>query len=84
MKEPTMESLNDEAWLAKMLGKPVEVFDGLTTPEIRRDRVRAAIISSGCQDKTAARTRSGRPLTFAKVFKRIYHEPLVAAVDSAV
>lgn len=70
-----------ERWLADRLwnnGRDVNanLFAGRTTPEIRRDRIRARIIELGWQQRRAGYA-GDEPETFAEVFERLYGVPLL-------
>jgi hypothetical protein len=68
----TMLTLNAEAWLVKRLGEHgAKVFDGDTTPEIRRQRIREVIIEQQLPSVVIGRS-AGRPETYRQVFERIY------------
>lgn len=70
---PTRErfpTVTEEAWLAKKLGLRHRLFEGVTTPEIRRERVRAAIVEIG--GEVRAGSRNGVPETWARLFERLY------------
>ena len=64
-----------EMWLARRLRLPLSWAAGVTTREMRRDRIRAAILERGLADATAGNAK-GRPETWAQVFQRIYRQPL--------
>lgn len=59
----------------KELGKGV--FDGITDPDERRERIRFAIINGAIDVSVIGRhPDSGRTETFAQAFERFYGEPL--------
>ena len=64
-----------ELWLARRLGLPLSWAGGVTTREMRRDRIRAEILERGLADAIAGNAK-GRPETWAEVFQRIYRQPL--------
>jgi hypothetical protein len=70
-----MPDLRNEWWLAeRVYGKELcTVFGGVTDVEIRRDRMRAAIIKRGLQE-----TLVSKASTFARAFERCYGQSLVA------
>lgn len=76
MKQPTTEM---EERLLQILSAPC-LFDGLTTAEERKERVRSCIINRGLEHAIAGRhTEPGwKSETFAERFERIYSEPLTA------
>lgn len=65
-------SLSIEIWFARRAGCP-EVFDGDTTFELRRERVRAHLREKGIEAATAGH-KNGQPMTFAEVFASVYEE----------
>lgn len=73
-----MPKLQQEMWLAHRVGKAADmndslsmVFDGVTTPEQRGERVRFAIVSHGLGEKPCGR-RAGQSTTFGEMYQRIY------------
>lgn len=76
---PTRERFptpTEEAWLAKKLGLRHRLFEGVTTPEIRRERVRAAILEQGLADVVAGGESRGRPETWRALFRRLFQVDL--------
>ena len=72
-----MTELHHELWLAQRLQRHgVAVFAGDTTPAVRRERMRAAILEH-CLSAVIAGSRQRKPETYAQVFERLYGEPLV-------
>lgn len=70
------DNIQGELWFAhrlKQLGRGV--FTGDTTPEIRKQRIREAIIE-GDLDVVIIGRRNGKPETFEDCFARLYGEPL--------
>lgn len=63
-----------EVWLAKRLGDRA-LFDGITTDDERRERIRQRILDSGIADEIAG-NRGGRPETFRSLFRRLYEVEL--------
>jgi hypothetical protein len=53
------------------------VFDGLTTSDITKDRIRAAIIEARVDCAIVGRAPNGKPETYSQSFARFYGEPLV-------
>lgn len=68
-------SVQVEAWICSRL--KLGLFDGITTPEQRRERVRKEILGRCLADAVAGR-RKGQPCeTWADVFQRVYGQPLI-------
>ncbi len=53
----------------------VNVFDGVTTFELRRQRIREAILQAGFGDVICAKLNR-KPVTYAQAFERAYGTPL--------
>ena len=68
-------TLTAELWLARGLHAS-SVFEGLTTPEIRRERIRREILDRGMADVVAGGRSAGKPETWAGLFLRVYGEEL--------
>lgn len=69
-------SITVEIWLAKRLGDRT-VFEGATTAEERRERIRQRIVADGRQDEIAGkRAADGVEETFAELFARLWGVPL--------
>lgn len=67
---------DNEAWIIKRLGDlGRSIYDGNTSPYMRRERVRSAIVNGRLADLVIG-NRSGTPETFAQAFERFYQEPL--------
>jgi hypothetical protein len=64
-----------ESWLCRRLQEPT-LFDGITTPEERRERVRALIERRQLHLAIAGGTNAGKPETWAELFERVYGEPV--------
>jgi hypothetical protein len=62
--------LYHEWWLAKKLSgdKLCTMFCGVTDPEIRRDRMRQAIIDRGIENEMIPKSKT----TFGQAFNRLY------------
>lgn len=67
-----------EAWLARLLLKVmrIDVFDDVTTPDDRKQRLRAAIREWGPERRAGDARDGGQPMTFRQVFERLYGERL--------
>lgn len=52
-------------------------FEGVTWPEITKERIRQAIIDSKVDCGIIGRAPNGKPETYAQSFERFYQEPLV-------
>lgn len=71
-----LPGLRAELWLIKRLGEHgVKITDGVTTPEIRKQRARRAIQVAKL-DQTIVGVIEKKPLTYAQVFQHMYGEPL--------
>jgi len=69
--------LDAELWFVKRLkdhGK--DVFLGDTTAEIRKERIRQAILERGCDVAIIGRSVNGKPETYSAAFERLFKEPL--------
>ena len=66
----------EEVWLAKKLGLRHRLFEGTTTLEIRRERIRSAILEQDLADQVAGGESRGRPETWRALFGRVYGVPL--------
>lgn len=78
VKSPTWE-LEAEMWLTHRLGNFGHVFEGVTDRELRKMRIREAILEGNLDVAIAGKGANGKAETFAQVFERLYHEPLVRA-----
>jgi hypothetical protein len=65
-----------EAWMARRLGMPMSWDGGVTTREDRRERIRAAIVSSGREMAIAGRAAGKSCETWAQLFQRVYGQPV--------
>ena len=70
-----LAAVTAELWLAYRLRLPLNWAAGVTTFEMRRDRIRYEIIDRNLADAIAGNAK-GRPETWAQVFERIYRQPL--------
>lgn len=71
-----MTELRHELWLANRLERHgVQVFAGDTTAEVRRERMRTAILEAGLEAVIAG-SRSSKPETYRDCFQRLYGVPL--------
>jgi hypothetical protein len=52
------------------------VFDGITDPEERRERIRFAIIEGALESAIIGKSPAGKTETYAQAFERFYGEPL--------
>jgi hypothetical protein len=52
-------------------------FEGITWPEVTKERIRAAIIESRVDCVIIGRAPNGKPETYAQSFERFYGEPLI-------
>lgn len=53
----------------------INVFDGTTTPEIRRERARKAIVDAGLSAVIMGR-KGGKPVTYGEYFQMTFGEAL--------
>lgn len=69
--------LDKEWWLAKRLREHgARIFDGVTTPEVRKQRVREAIALVG-SSVVVGRGKDRKPVTYQQAFEKLYDEPLI-------
>lgn len=54
------------------------IFEGDTTAQARRERFRSAIINHGLDMTIVGRNAAGKCETYAALFERIFHDPLIA------
>lgn len=81
-RSPATQELLSELWMAKRLGQHgAHIQTGLTTPDIRRERMRAAIQQVGPQ-VIAGRDSSGKSLSYCEAFEKLYRVPF-ASVEVA-
>ena len=73
-----LDQLDGELWLARRLGKHgvLVVFDGDTTTEQRKARMREAILERGLETVICGRGVDGKPNTYGQAFRRLYREDL--------
>ena len=67
-----------EIWLARKVCSPnlQGIFDGVTIPEERCNRMREAIAVQGIADASAGGIKRGTPKSFRECFEHVYGEPL--------
>jgi len=70
-----LSALIGELRMARRLGR-MDVHAGLTTVELRRERLRSAILAADAAAQTVGRGRRART-TFAELFAQVYGELLV-------
>jgi len=71
-----MTNFSDEIWMAgKLKQHGASIFDGLSTIEQRRERVRQLILANQLAGEKCG-TREGKPVTFREAFEALYSEPL--------
>lgn len=70
-------TLHDEAWLAKRMldHRGPDVFDGVSDPNIRKQRFREAINSCGLACVVIG-AKEGKPVNWRAAFKALYGEEL--------
>lgn len=52
------------------------IFEGITDPEERRERIRFAIIENALDAVIIGKSAAGKTETYAQAFERLYREPL--------
>jgi hypothetical protein len=68
-----------ENWFANRLAEHgKKIFLGSTTFELRRQRIREAILERGVDYAIIGTKADGKPETYAQAFERFYSEPLHA------
>lgn len=72
---PHLPTPLEEAWIANRLEAP-HLFLGVTTADIRKQRVRARIAELGAAELVAGK-RDGQLETFRELFARLYGEPFL-------
>lgn len=67
-----------EAWLAKRVLEQtnVDVYTGITDRDIRRERMRAAILEHGLAAVVLGKGAGGKPESYQQIFERLYSQPL--------
>lgn len=63
-----------EAWICRHL-RLRDLFSGTTSTEIRRDRLRVALLERGLTESIAGKFE-GKSVKWAALFERLYHVPL--------
>lgn len=72
-----LQKLDREIWLATRLRQHgVKVFDGVTDPEVRRERFRESILEAGISEVVVGRGKDGKPENYGTLFERLYGQPL--------
>lgn len=70
-------TLDAELWLLGRLQQHLaQIFSGTTDPEIRKERVRRAIIVGELDAIILGKRAGGGSETYAQAFERLYGEPL--------
>jgi hypothetical protein len=73
------QQFDAETFLAgRLKDRGLGVFIGATDETIRKDRFRKAIIAGNLASVLVDKHLSGKSETFARLFERIYGEPLTA------
>lgn len=65
-----------EAWICERL-RLRDLFAGVTTIEVRRDRLKVVLLERGLTESIAGRM-SGKPITWRQLFKELYGEEIAA------
>ncbi len=63
-----------EAWICERL-ELEDLFLGVTSTEVRRDRLKVVLLERGLTESIAGR-RDGKPITWRALFKQLYGEEL--------
>jgi len=74
---PAGPAVEVEAWLLQRMSAPT-LFDGVTTAEQRRERVREFLTERHLDLAIAGGGQRGKPETWSALFERVYGEPLRA------
>lgn len=61
----------NESWVCKRLGMP-HLFAGLTSLEIRRDRLKVVLLERELTESIAGRA-DGKPITWRALFRQLYN-----------
>ena len=70
------KSLDAELWLVGRLRDHIaQIFTSDTDPNIRKERIRRAIVAAELQDAILGR-HAGKVENYSQVFERLYGEPL--------
>jgi len=72
-----VSNIFDEAWLAKRMldHRGPDVFDGITDPDIRKERFRAAIKQCGLECVVIG-AKNKKPVNWRDAFESLYGESL--------
>lgn len=65
-----------EAWICARLHLR-DLFSGVTTIEVRRDRLKVVLMERGLTESIAGRM-GGKPITWRQLFEELYREELTA------
>lgn len=72
-----LDELDNEMWLANRIrAHGIFIFEGVTTPEIRKQRMRDAINKIG-SEVVVGRGKDRKPVSYARAFEHLYGESLV-------
>ena len=63
-----------EAWICARLKRP-DLFSGVTTREVRRDRLKALLLERELTESIAGR-RDGKAITWRALYRTLYGEEL--------
>lgn len=72
---PIGPTIATETWIARRLRRP-DLFAGVTTPDDRRERVRAAILEGRMAEAIAGKRTGQSAETWRELFGRIYGQAL--------
>jgi hypothetical protein len=71
------QSFDAEAYFVRRLKDHGHaVYLGVTDPDIRRERIRAAILAAKCEQTIMGKNPAGKVETYAQLFERHFNEPL--------
>lgn len=75
--DPALHKMDGELWLAQRFRDHahVEVFDGVTDPQVRMQRCREAIKQHGLEVVIVG-SKKGKPVNWRQAFESLYGEAL--------
>lgn len=74
---PEFESFDAERQLVGRLRDHLtEIFAGITDRNVRKERLRRAIISAELQSVILGKNKTGKTENYSQAFERLYGEPL--------
>lgn len=72
---PQGPTIATETWIARRLRRP-DLFAGVTTPDERRERVRAAIVDGRLEMAIAGKRAGQAAETWSDLYRRLYGQSL--------